>query len=98
MSRPGGPLKSGCHRDSTRLRWVDCYARLNSLRPTLQPEATLPFSSRMRGEIPFVVGLVAVLAAFLSEHALLDAGRIPGLIGALAIVVVIVLVSTRVAH
>jgi Ca2+:H+ antiporter len=44
------------------------------------------------------IGLLAAIAAFSAEHGLLEAGQLAMLIAAFAIVVAIILVSTRIAH
>ena len=44
------------------------------------------------------VGLAAAILAYASEHSLLEMGRLPVLAAAFALVVAIVLVSTRIAH
>jgi len=45
-----------------------------------------------------LIGLGAAIVAYGTEHALLEAGRLPMLLAAFAIVAAIVLVSTRIAH
>lgn len=45
-----------------------------------------------------LIGLAAAVAAYGTEHALMEAGRLPMLVAAFAIVAAIVLVSTRIAH
>ena len=44
------------------------------------------------------IGLAVAVIAYASEHTLLDMGRLPVLIAAFALIVAIILVSTRIAH
>ena len=44
------------------------------------------------------IGLGAAILAYATEHSLLDMGRLPVLLAAFALVVTIILVSTRIAH
>ncbi|WP_377296329.1 calcium:proton antiporter [Rhizobium sp. SGZ-381] len=55
-------------------------------------------TSLIRQEKFLLVALVVAIAAYLGEHAVLEAGKIGSLVAAAALIGVIVLVSTRVAH
>jgi Ca2+:H+ antiporter len=54
-------------------------------------------SSLMKERVLFV-GLAAAILAYATEHSLLEMGRLPLLVAAFALVVAIILVSTRIAH
>jgi Ca2+:H+ antiporter len=57
-----------------------------------------PMLSSLLKERFLFVGLAAAILAFATEHSLLDMGRLPLLVAAFALVVAIILVSTRIAH